>query len=132
VIALDTNVVLRLLIEDDPKQTPLAQRLVREALAEGDVCYVSDAALCEIEWVLVSCYDASRADLVLAYDRLFGLPGFQFEDVRELRRVLERFRQSRVEFSDLLLGVRAQGRGARTTYTFDRALARQEGFSLLI
>ncbi len=131
-IGLDTNILVRLLIEDDPEQTPIAQRLVRDALAEGESCYVSDLALCELEWVLVSCYQATRADLALAYQRLLDLTGFVFDGPETVRLALERFRASKVEFSDLLLGGRGRERGARTTYTFERTLSRQSEFTRLV
>lgn len=130
-IGLDTNILVRLLIEDDPVQTPLVFRLLGEALASNEVCYVSDVALCELEWVLVSSYDASRSEVASAFQRLFDQPGFLFDDPQSLRRALNRYRLSRVEFSDLLLGGRGQACGVRTTYTFDRPLSRQDGFSLL-
>jgi predicted nucleic-acid-binding protein len=131
VIGLDTNILVRLLIEDDPDQTRLAHRLVRNAVAE-ELCYVSDVALCELEWVLVSCYDASRDEVALAYQKLLDLPGFLFEAPATVRLTLERFRASRVEFSDLLLGARGREKGVRTTYTFEKALSKQDGFTRLV
>lgn len=130
-IGLDTNILIRILVGDDPEQTLLAHRLVRKALGAEEACYVSDVALCEIEWVLVSCYDASREEVALAYQKLLDHPGFTFDEPATLRLLLDRFRASRVELSDLLLGARGGQRGARTTYTFDKALARQEGFTRL-
>ena len=46
-IALDTNILVRLITQDDPQQAALAERLVQQATEEGEVCFVSDVVLCE-------------------------------------------------------------------------------------
>jgi predicted nucleic-acid-binding protein len=62
-IAVDTNVLLRFLVADDPVQTPRAMRLIDEASARGEPVFVSQIVLCEIEWVLDTTYGASRAEI---------------------------------------------------------------------
>ena len=62
-IALDTNVLVRLLVEDDAAQAARARRLVEACSEAGDVCLVSIPVLCELEWVLESVYRAPRADV---------------------------------------------------------------------
>jgi len=47
VIALDTNILIRLLVRDDPGQTALAERLLQEAADAGEQCFISDPVLCE-------------------------------------------------------------------------------------
>ena len=94
-IALDTNVLIRLLVDDDPIQAKRARRLLESTRERGEQCFISAPVLCEIEWVL---------DL---------------------------FSRGKGDFSDYLLGVRSQKQGARTTYTYDRKLRDEEGFTLL-
>jgi len=130
-IALDTNILIRLMVRDDPRQTALAERLVESAAERGETCFVTDPVLCEIEWVLGSNYGAARLEIVAAMQELLAQEGFIFEDREAFRQAVDLCHQSKVEFSDLLIGAKGQARGARTTYTFDRVLSRQEGFSLL-
>ena len=130
-IAVDTNVLIRLIVRDDPRQTPLAQSLVEGAADRGESCLVTDPVLCEVEWVLESCYQASRADIVSVMQELLAQEVFTFEDREAFRRAIELCLRSKLDLSDLLIGAKGQARGARTTYTFERPLARQEGFSLL-
>ncbi len=131
-IALDTNVLIRVLVADDPKQTPLAERLLREAAEEGELCFISDPVLCETEWVLDRFYRVPRAEILAALENLLARQSlFSFEDPAIVRKALDAYQQGKADFSDFLIGAKSEARGARTTFTFDRALARQQGFSTL-
>lgn len=131
-IALDTNVLIRVLVADDPAQTASAEKLLRETLAAGESCFISDPVLCETEWVLDRFYRVPRAEILAALESLLAhLNLFSFEDSAVVRKALDRYRRGKADFSDFLIGAKAEARGARTTFTFDRALARQQGFSIL-
>lgn len=131
-IALDTNVLIRVLVADDPRQTALAERLLRDALEAGEPCFISDPVLCETEWVLDRFYRVPRAEILSALDSLLARTNlFSFEDAAVVRKALDAYQRGKADFSDFLIGAKAEARGARTTFTFDRALARQQGFSIL-
>jgi predicted nucleic-acid-binding protein len=130
-IALDTNILIRLMTQDDPRQATLAERLIQQATEEGEACFVSDVVLCELEWVLESCYEATRSDLLTAIQELAFRKIFAFEDSDSLHWAINLYRGSKAEFSDALIGAKALAQGARLTYTFDRVLSHHEGFSLL-
>jgi predicted nucleic-acid-binding protein len=132
VIALDTNILIRLLVRDDPSQTALAERLLQEAVDAGEHCFISDPVLCEVEWVLESSYRARRGDILAAMQELFAGDLFVFEDREILRQVIARYQESKADFSDYLIEAKARARGARTTYTFERLLAREQGFTRLV
>lgn len=130
-IALDTNVLVRLLVGDDPAQLDQAARLLRDARNAGDVCLLSDPVLCELEWVLASSYRARRAEILAVLRDLFEQETFVFEDRHVLRQAIDSYQHGRGDLSDYLIGAKAQARGARVTYTFDRALRSTEGFAIL-
>lgn len=130
-IALDTNILVRLITQDDPQQATLAERLIRESTEKGEVCFVSDVVLCELEWVLEACYGATRSDVLTAIQEFASREAFSFEDSDALHWAIDLYGKSKAELSDALIGAKAQAQGARTTYTFDRVLARHEGYSLL-
>lgn len=131
-IALDTNILIRLLVRDDPGQTALAERLLQEAADAGEHCFISDPVLCEVEWVLESSYKARRGDVLAAMQGLFAEDLFLFEDREILRQVIARYQEGRADFSDCLIGAKARARGARTTYTFERMLTQEQGFTRLV
>ncbi|HEV8131067.1 MAG TPA: type II toxin-antitoxin system VapC family toxin [Acidobacteriota bacterium] len=130
-IALDTNVLIRLLIGDDSIQAKRAKRLLESAWEQGERCFVSDPVLCELEWVLDSAYGASRHDVAMAIQELLSNKIFVVENEGLVQRAVDHYARGRADFSDYLLGVRGQAKGARTTYTFDKALRHEEGFTLL-
>ena len=131
-IAFDTNILVRLTTRDDPEQAAQAQALLEDTLRADEVCFVSDPVLCEMEWVLGSCYGASRSDILATLQDLFSQPQFEFEDRDVVRRVLAADETGKAELSDYLIGAKAQVRRCRSTYTFDRALRNQEGFTNLL
>lgn len=130
-IALDTNVIVRLIVEDDPGQLAVAREIVAAAEAAGETCLLTDVVLCEIEWVLVSAYGATRADVLAAIQALAGESLFDFEDRARLHRALDSYQRGRGDLSDYLISQTATALGARTTFTFDRGLAGDPGLTIL-
>ncbi len=130
-IALDTNILVRVVTQDDAAQAARAQGLLEDALRGGETCFLSDPVLCELEWVLDSCYGASRHEILATVQELYAKPQFEFEDRKVVRRAMIAYEAGKGELSDYLIGAKAQVRGARSTYTFDRGLRNQEGFTIL-
>ena len=130
-IAFDTNVVVRLIVQDDKAQAELARRVLEEACEAGERCFLSDPVLCELEWVLDSVYGASRQDILAAVQDLVSRDIFLFEDHDALCRALDAYDRGKGDLSDYLIGAKGQARGARAIFTFDRALRDQAGFVVL-
>jgi predicted nucleic-acid-binding protein len=130
-IGLDTNVLVRYLVEDDKAQTDSANRLLSAARDAGEVVYLSLIVLCETYWVLRSAYDRPRAEIMAAIHSLLGVDVFQFEEPDTVRRALESCRKGKGDFADYLIGHLYTARGCRHTATFDRALKAAPGFSVL-
>jgi predicted nucleic-acid-binding protein len=130
-IALDSNVLIRLLVEDDPIQANRARRLLESTQERGEQCFISDPVLCEVEWVLLGAYGAARRDVATAIQHILTSALFVVEDAASVQRSVDRFSRGRGDFSGYLIGVRGQKQGARTTFTYDRDLRDEEGFTLL-
>lgn len=130
-IAFDTNVLVRLLVRDDPEQFSAATAILERAVDAGESCYLSDTVLSETEWVLTSAYEASRTDVLAAFQEIASDQRFTLDGPDEIAEALAAYEEGRGQFSDYLIGERARVRGARTTYTFDRDLRDREGFTLL-
>jgi predicted nucleic-acid-binding protein len=131
VIALDTNVLVRLLVEDDADRFTKATAVLERAADAEEPCFISDGVLCETAWVLASRYGAGRVEILAAMSELAGDGRYAFHDAEALAQALRAFEDGRAGFSDCLIGASARRRGVRTTYTFDRKLENHEGFTLL-
>jgi predicted nucleic-acid-binding protein len=128
-IALDTNVLVRFLVEDDEKQTRVASQLIRDAIEREEQLYISDIVMCETVWVLSSSYRFSRAEIVEALAGLLRARAVVFTSTDRLARALEAFVTGRGDFADYLIREHAVAAGADTVATFDRSLLTERGFS---
>jgi predicted nucleic-acid-binding protein len=129
--ALESNVLLRYLIEDDPRQTSIAERIMEEGRQENEPLFIPVLVLCETVWVLDRIYRQSRAQIVKAIEPLLLTDLFRFEYDRLVHRAFSQFRQSKGDFPDYLIGEIAAAAGCRDTVTFDKALKGARGFTIL-
>jgi predicted nucleic-acid-binding protein len=117
VIGVDTNVLVRYLVEDDPAQTDRA-----EAVLRSGAVLVPNTVLLETLWVLRTGYSFDRAAIADGITKLLGLPGVQAEDGTTARQAIAWFAAG-LDFADALhLASSAQ---AEAFATFDRVLRRK-------
>jgi predicted nucleic-acid-binding protein len=115
-LAVDTNIVVRFLTEDDPVQSPQARALI----ASNDV-FVSATVLLETEWVLRRGYGYAPARLVAVLRRFGGLPHVTVEDPARITKALD-WTEAGMDFADALHLAKASGCDA--FISFDAALAK--------
>jgi predicted nucleic-acid-binding protein len=125
---LDTNVVVRLLIGDDPQQTPIAEQAFLSAIATGGV-YLPDVVLAEVAWVLPG-YDLERATRYQLLERLVRTRGVVVDDIDAVIDALEQFSLGG-DLADQLILARASSAAALPVLSFDRRFASSEGIELL-
>jgi predicted nucleic-acid-binding protein len=129
VIALDTNVLVRILVEDDAKQTAKAAALVAGLERTQERAYVPEMVVCELCWVLATCYDFGRAEIVAAMRRLTAAKQLVFDRYDAVLRALQAYETGRGDFADYLIREVARAAGCTTVATFDRKLLHDEMFS---
>jgi len=130
--ALDTNVLVRWITNDDAVQCAHIRRLLQATTAAGRRLYVPVTVLLETEWVLRSRYGFDRAAITLALDTLLSAPEIDFMDEIAVERALHLFRQDGApDFADCLHISLAGLVGHVPLLTFDQRAARLEGGLLL-
>jgi predicted nucleic-acid-binding protein len=129
--ALDTNVLVRYLVADEPRQLAAAERVIEESRESQDPLFLSAIVLCELAWVLARTYGQTKPAIVEDLELILDREQFEIEHHALVRRSLESYRHGKGSFSDYLIGEIGQHAGCRDTVTFDRALRGAAGFTLL-
>ena len=130
-IGLDTNVAVRLLTQDDARQSRRVDKLIAAARASKDQLYVSVIVLCEVGWVLRSAYGYGRDDIARSIEAILEVAEIVVEDSDLAARALVDYRRGPADLSDYLIGHRNARAGCTSTATFDRKLRGNKTFSLL-
>ena len=130
-IALDTNVLVRLVLHDDETQAKAAERLLVRARREQTEMFVADVVLCELVWVLTRRAGLSREDIATALDQLLRTELFVVDDAAKIERALAAYRAGKGDFADYLIREQARGAGAGEVGTFDRSLKGDTDFRIL-
>jgi len=124
IYSLDTNVLVRLLTQDDPTQTTKAKTRIKMEVNRGNSIYISNLVLLETIWVLESCYDANRVNIIQAIRKLLGVKQFIFDGIDTLHRFIKLANQTNCELSDILISVEAEHFGVDAVLTFDKKAGR--------
>lgn len=127
-IGLDTNVIVRLFVDDDPQQAQVARQFVASKCSESDPGFIDRVALCELIWVLTSVHGYRRAAVADVIELLLENRDMRLEDANVACDALREYRTSGVEFADILIGHINLARGCEMTATFDRRAAKLNGF----
>lgn len=129
-IAIDTNVLVRFLVQDEPEQAGVAGAVI-DALSETVPGFISREVLIELVWVLERAYRLSKPDIAGAIDGLLASAELVIEGAEEVGSALELYRNDGFGFADLMIAAAARRAGASELVTFDRKAARLPGVRLL-
>jgi predicted nucleic-acid-binding protein len=116
-IAVDTNIVIRLLTRDDEQQYQQAY-----ALFQHDQIYIANTVFLEMEWVLHYAYKYQPSDIIRAFTMLLGLSNVEAEDPYRIATALQ-WHQAGLDFADALH--LASSQHCEKLYTFDKSFAKK-------
>ena len=120
--AVDTNVLVRLIVRDDSRQAAAAESFIDKG------AWVSVLALAEATWVLSTVYELNSKDLAGAIAMLLDHRDLVLQEPEAVAGALELFRaKPALGFSDCLMLQLARKAGHLPLGTFDRNLARVDG-----
>ncbi len=129
-IGLDTNVLVRYIMQDDAKQSPKASALI-ESLDADHPGFVSLVTVVELYWVLTSCYDLTGAQVKDALEALLRAKQIVVDRADQVLRALRVFDAGKAGFADCLIERTASGAGCSETMTFDARAAKHAGMTLI-
>lgn len=130
-IGLDTNVLVRLLTNDDPQQSARAHKYVESNCDRENRALINREVLLETVWVLESAYSYTREDVANAVDAILQTVGLMLESDTCVREALRHYRGG-ADFADALIATTNDAAGCTNTLTFDKKAASQiDQFALL-
>ncbi|WP_420239302.1 PIN domain-containing protein [Telmatobacter bradus] len=129
-IGIDTNVLIRYFVRDDPKQTHIATELIF-SLSVDEPGWIAIPVLVETVWTLRRTYRLERAAIAAILEQMLASREL-FVEQRELaQQALAVFRSTRADFADCLIAASARRAGCERLVTFDRVAARDAGMEFL-
>lgn len=133
-IGLDTNVLVRYLAQDDPRQSASATRFIETRLSERSSGFISLVVLVELCWVLERIYSATPREIGETISDLLETPRFHLQQREVVQQAVRRFQDKKAGkagFADLLIAQIALDEGCSSTVSFDRGAVRTAGMTLL-
>lgn len=119
---IDTNVLLRAALQDDPIQSRQATEFLSKLTVE-DPGYVPLAVALEFHWVLTTRYRIPRKIGASIFARLLAAETVEFAELDTLVEALYRTESLNADFADAVIAVLARRAGCKATVTFDRKSA---------
>lgn len=128
---LDTNVILRILIADDPQQVRTARQF-GAGFGKQYSAYITLTGVLELDWALRSRYGFAKKEVVAALNALIRTRGVILESSDIVMRALMQVENVNADFADALIAARSLDAGCTSIKTFDqKAATRVPGMELL-
>ena len=127
---VDTNILVRYIVADDPAQLRAATRFIEHECSPQEPGFINRVVLAEVVWVLESSYRLPRSAVVSALRMLFDTNQLSIEDAEDARAALREYEDG-AGFSDSLIAAANARFGCEYTATLDRRAAGRSGFRLI-
>jgi predicted nucleic-acid-binding protein len=130
-IGLDTNILVRHIVQDDPVQSSKATHFIERVLTEQNPGFLSTMAMAEAAWVLERVYTLADDEIVAVIERILQIEVLVVEHEQEVFAAMLALKEGRGSFADALIGALNTEAGCSRTLTLDRKALRLPGFELL-
>jgi len=129
--ALDTNILVRFLVEDDPAQHALAKRLIRRSIGAGQTLFVPITVFLELEWVLRTSFAFAKDEVLQMLNSLLASSELSIESEKALELVRLLYSRGSADFSHCVRVALAAQADEQPLWTFDRAASKLDDAKLL-
>jgi predicted nucleic-acid-binding protein len=116
-VGIDTNVILRYLLQDDPKQTPRANHIVDQVLSQENPEFITLVSVLEIVWVLRSLLKQTRTEIATHLENLLAADTLEVQNEQQVFEAVFALRRGTGEFEDALIGALNAWAGCPHTLT---------------
>ena len=130
-IGLDTNTVLRYLLQDDPTQTQQVNRIFDQQLTEENPGFLNLATVLELVWVLRSVMRRTPAEIATHLEMILSRNTLEVQNEQQVFEAAIALRRGAGEFEDALIGALNAWAGCSSTLTFDRKAAQMPHFQMI-
>ena len=130
-IGLDTNILVRFLVQDDPAQSAAARSLLTRCSTK-EPGFIGREVLVELVWVLERAYGQSAAKISSTLMGLLEAEELVLEDSEDVATAAMAYGSGIADFADHMIAEAAIREGCDTLYTFDRKAARHNAVTLLV
>lgn len=128
-IGLDTNVLVRYIVQDDADQGARAGRLIEQRCTQEQPGWISLIVICELVWVLEGAYGYSRDIIASVLRQILATAELSVDSPQRCWTALRAYERSGADFADYLIGAGNREAGCETTFTFDKRAARSDWHS---
>lgn len=131
-IGIDTNVIVRYIVQDNPKQAKAATKLIEQTCSTDNPGFINHIVLCEIVWVLKRNYKLDKQRICQVIEQIMRTDRLMIEDIQLVWKALETFNETKADFADCLLSQRNLQAGCQYTATLDDAASLTKGYKHLL
>jgi predicted nucleic-acid-binding protein len=129
-IGIDTNILLRYFVKDDPIQTAIAVRTIHN-LSPEEPGWISILVLAELTWTLRRTFKLDRAAIAGVVRKLLDSADVVLEQGEILHQALNLYTTTKADFADCVIAVSARSAGCSAVATLDEVAARDVGMLLV-
>jgi predicted nucleic-acid-binding protein len=130
-IAVDTNILVRYITNDDKEQALLATTLLDSYIGKEKSIFINNIVLCELVWVLVRGYKYQKEDIIKTLKLLLSSIEFEFENHELAFLAVIEYEKAEADCSDILIGLLNHYRNCSVTYSFDQKALKLKYFKKL-
>lgn len=131
-IAVDTNILVRYITNDDEEQAILATKLLDKYKGQEKSIFINNIVLCELIWVLLRGYKYKKSEIVRTLKLLLTSIEFEFENQELSLRATFEYEKADADFSDILIGITNHHLECTPTFSFDKNALKSKYFQELI
>jgi len=130
-IGLDTNVLIRYLVQDDKVQSAKATKFIEKKLSDKEPGFINYVVLIETAWVLESCYETNKQSIIKVIHQLASTKQIVLQNTEIVLKSLRLYESNNIDYADALLSTINIELGCATTISFDKKACKVHTFSLV-